>query len=88
MESVISSDVSIFGHDHPQALRLVAIYSCHSMDPRKKSVKNSILCLIESHGKIKGPRWEKTGLRGFQTRSDTNRPVQSQKQARSLKFRI
>ena len=25
---------------------------------------------------------------GFPTRSDTNRPVQSQKQARSLKFRI
>ena len=25
---------------------------------------------------------------GFLTRSDTNRPVQSQKQARSLKFRI
>ena len=25
---------------------------------------------------------------GFQTRSDTNRPVQSQKQARSLKFQI
>ena len=34
------------------------------------------------------PRREKPGLRGFPTRSDTNRPVQSQKQARSLKFRI
>ena len=27
-------------------------------------------------------------ISGFPTRSDTNRPVQSQKQARSLKFRI
>ena len=34
------------------------------------------------------PRHEKTCLSGFPTRSDTNRPVQSQKQARSMKFRI
>ena len=39
LESVISSDVSIFGHDHPQALRLVVIYSCHSMDPRKSRLR-------------------------------------------------
>ena len=31
---------------------------------------------------------EKTINLGFQTRSDTNQPAQSQKQARSLKFRI
>ena len=34
------------------------------------------------------PRSEKTGLRGFPTRSHTNRPVQSQKMNRGLKFRI
>ena len=34
------------------------------------------------------PRSEKTGLRGFPTRSDANRAVQPQKMARSLKFRI
>ena len=34
------------------------------------------------------PRCEKTGLRGFPTRSDTNRAVQPQKMARGLKFRI
>ena len=34
------------------------------------------------------PRCEKTGLRGFLTRSDTNQAVQSQKMARGLKFRI
>ena len=31
------------------------------------------------------PRREKTGLRGFPTRCDTYRPVQSQKQTRGLK---
>ena len=31
-------------------------------------------------------RREKTGLRGFRNRSDTNRHVQSQKQVRTLKF--
>ena len=34
------------------------------------------------------PRGEKTGLRGFPIRSDTNRAVQSKKMARCLKFRI
>ena len=34
------------------------------------------------------PRCEKTGLRGFSTRSDTNRAVQLQKMARDFKFRI
>ena len=34
------------------------------------------------------PRHEKTGLQGFPTRSDTNRPVQLQKKARILKFWI
>ena len=34
------------------------------------------------------PRSEKTGLRGFPTRSDTNQAVQPQKMARGLKFRI
>ena len=34
------------------------------------------------------PRSEKTGLRGFPTKSDTNRAVQPQKMARGLKFRI
>ena len=34
------------------------------------------------------PRCEKTGLRGFPTRFDTNRAVQPQKMARGLKFRI
>ena len=33
------------------------------------------------------PRSEKTGLRGFPTRPDTNRSVQPQKIARGLKFR-
>ena len=33
-------------------------------------------------------RCEKTGLRGFSTRSDTNRAVQLQKTARGLEFRI
>ena len=33
------------------------------------------------------PRSEKTGLRGFPTRSDTNRAVQPQKMAETLKFR-
>ena len=31
-------------------------------------------------------RDKKTGLLGFSTRCDTNQPVQSQKQARGLKF--
>ena len=34
------------------------------------------------------PRCEKTGLRGFPTRTDTNRSVLPQKIARGLKFRI
>ena len=34
------------------------------------------------------PPYEKTGLRGFPTRSDTNRAVQPQVMARGLKFRI
>ena len=34
------------------------------------------------------PRCEKTGLRGFPTRSDANQAVQLQRMARSLKFRI
>ena len=34
------------------------------------------------------PRCEKTGLRGFPTRSDTNQAVQLQKMARSLNFQI
>ena len=34
------------------------------------------------------PRCEKTGLRGFPTRSDTNQAIQPQKMARSLKFWI
>ena len=34
------------------------------------------------------PRCEKTGLRGFPTRSDINRAAQSPKMARGLKFRI
>ena len=34
------------------------------------------------------PRHEKTFLREFPTRSDTNRPVQPQKLARVLKFRL
>ena len=33
-------------------------------------------------------RREKTGLRGFPTRSDTNRAVQPHKMARGSKFRI
>ena len=32
------------------------------------------------------PRGEKTGLPGFPTRSDTNRPIQSQGKVRILKF--
>ena len=31
---------------------------------------------------------KETGLQGFPTRSVTNRPVQSQKKAKSLKFEI
>ena len=34
------------------------------------------------------PCCEKNGLRGFQTRSDTNQAVRSQKMARALKLRI
>ena len=34
------------------------------------------------------PRCEKTGLRGFLTRSETNQAVPLQKVARGLKFRI
>ena len=34
------------------------------------------------------PHSEKTGLRGFPTRSDTNGAVQPQKMARGLKFGI
>ena len=37
---------------------------------------------------INQPRCEKTGLRGFLTRSHTNQAVQSQKMPRGLKFRI
>ena len=46
-----------------------------------------------NHGKLckllpYEPRSQKTGLRGFPTRCDTNQSVQSRKQARSLKFWI
>ena len=34
------------------------------------------------------PRCEKKGLRGFPTRSDTNRAVQLQKMSRGMKFWI
>ena len=37
---------------------------------------------------LNGPRCEKNRSSGFPTRSDTNRAVQPQKMARSLKFRI
>ena len=37
---------------------------------------------------INEPRCEKTGLRGFPTRSDKTRAVQPQKMARGMKFRI
>ena len=39
-------------------------------------------------GALFEPRCEKTGLRGFPTRSDTNRAVQPQKLAKGWKFRI
>ena len=40
----------------------------------------------ESLGMANEPRCEKTGPRGFPTRSDTNRAVQPQKMAGGLKF--
>ena len=34
------------------------------------------------------PRYEKTGIRGFPTMSDTNRALQPRKMTRELNFRI
>ena len=45
-------------------------------------------CLRQEDYKIIEPRHEKTCLRDFPTRPDTNRPVQPQKLARVLKFRL
>ena len=49
-----------------------------------KYIGTFLFCYLFTHGSA----LEKTKQFGFPTRSDTNRPVQSQKQARSLKFWI
>ena len=44
--------------------------------------------LYEEEADLYEPRHDKTCLREFSTRPDTNRPAQPQKLARALKFRL
>ena len=64
------------------------IYSCEN---NQFIVKVAYCKLVWSHIienilPVFEPRCEKTGLRGFPTKSDTNRVVQPQKMAKGLTF--
>ena len=60
-----------------------AVYHGHKAR-NQTNKRRSIAIFLESYE----PRSEKTGLRGFPTRSDTNQAVQPQKMVRGSKFWI
>ena len=65
----------------PTVLTAVLLFEGSKLHRRVSIMYSCFLVIYE-------PRCEKTGLRGFPIRSDTNRATQAQKMARGLKFRI
>ena len=60
----------------------------HTMNDLTKLVMSYFLIYVVVHKSNEGSLYVRKPTIWVLTRSDTNRPVQSQKQARSLKFRI
>ena len=78
---------------HNFAIKSEALPTELSVLPLMHTSKGSRECTLLKNPEYTGiityePRHEKTGLRGFTTRSDTNQVRQSQNMARALKFRI